>query len=149
MASRRREPVGAPCRAARARGAVDRREPRAHFRAHREHTREALVEVGDARAYLLLEYRAIARKSEAAVEHYLTAGRTAGDGPDVVVDWRVGAALAWESLTLRHWSGVLFEARTLEATGRSLLLAAGGLYERLFRLQAGLAAGDRETARAV
>jgi ATP-binding cassette subfamily B protein len=29
------------------------------------------------------------------------------------------------------------------------LLARGGLYERLFRLQAGLAAGDRETARAV
>jgi ATP-binding cassette subfamily B protein len=29
------------------------------------------------------------------------------------------------------------------------LLARGGLYERLFRLQAGLAVGDRETARAV
>ena len=29
------------------------------------------------------------------------------------------------------------------------LLARGGLYDRLFRLQAGLAAGDRERARAV
>jgi iron(III) transport system permease protein len=36
-----------------------------------------------------------------------------------------GAALTWESFTLRNWSGVLFEARTLQATGRSLLLAAG------------------------
>jgi len=36
-----------------------------------------------------------------------------------------GASLAWESLTLKHWSGVLFEARTLQALGRSLLLAAG------------------------
>ncbi|HYI00982.1 iron ABC transporter permease [Hyalangium sp.] len=36
-----------------------------------------------------------------------------------------GATLAWESLTLRHWSGVLFEARTLQAMGRSLLLATG------------------------
>jgi iron(III) transport system permease protein len=36
-----------------------------------------------------------------------------------------GAHLAWESFTLQHWSGVLFEARTLQATGRSLVLAAG------------------------
>ncbi|MDY7231471.1 ABC transporter permease [Hyalangium rubrum] len=36
-----------------------------------------------------------------------------------------GAELAWESLTLTHWSGVLLEPRTLRATGRSLLLAAG------------------------
>jgi iron(III) transport system permease protein len=36
-----------------------------------------------------------------------------------------GAELAWESLTLRHWSGVLLEERTLQATVRSLLLAAG------------------------
>ena len=36
-----------------------------------------------------------------------------------------GASLAWESFTLKHWSGVLFEARTLQALGRSLLLAAG------------------------
>lgn len=36
-----------------------------------------------------------------------------------------GAELAWESLTLTHWSGVLFEPRTLRAAGRSLLLAAG------------------------
>jgi iron(III) transport system permease protein len=36
-----------------------------------------------------------------------------------------GAELAWESLTLRHWSGVLLEERTLHATARSLLLAAG------------------------
>ena len=36
-----------------------------------------------------------------------------------------GAELAWESLTLVHWSGVLFEPRTLRAAGRSLLLAAG------------------------
>ena len=36
-----------------------------------------------------------------------------------------GAELAWESLTLLHWSGVLFEPRTLRAAGRSLLLAAG------------------------
>ena len=35
-----------------------------------------------------------------------------------------GAELAWESLTLLHWSGVLFEPRTLRAAGRSLLLAA-------------------------
>jgi iron(III) transport system permease protein len=35
-----------------------------------------------------------------------------------------GAELAWESLTLMHWSGVLFEPRTLRAAGRSLLLAA-------------------------
>ncbi|WP_224242305.1 ABC transporter permease [Hyalangium gracile] len=36
-----------------------------------------------------------------------------------------GAALAWESFTLKNWSGVLLEPRTLHATGRSLLLAAG------------------------
>ncbi len=36
-----------------------------------------------------------------------------------------GAKLTWESFTLQHWSGVLFEARTLQATGRSLLLATG------------------------
>jgi iron(III) transport system permease protein len=36
-----------------------------------------------------------------------------------------GAELAWESLTFVHWSGVLFEPRTLQAAGRSLLLAAG------------------------
>ncbi|WP_224361113.1 ABC transporter permease [Hyalangium versicolor] len=36
-----------------------------------------------------------------------------------------GATLTWESLTLRNWSGVLFQARTLQATGRSLLLALG------------------------
>ncbi len=36
-----------------------------------------------------------------------------------------GAELAWESLTFVHWSGVLFEPRTLRAAGRSLLLAAG------------------------
>ena len=36
-----------------------------------------------------------------------------------------GAALAWEELTLAHWSGVLLEPRTLKATGRSLLLAMG------------------------
>jgi iron(III) transport system permease protein len=36
-----------------------------------------------------------------------------------------GAALAWEELTLTHWSGVLLEPRTLKATGRSLLLAVG------------------------
>lgn len=36
-----------------------------------------------------------------------------------------GAELAWRELTLTHWSGVLLEPRTLRATGRSLLLAAG------------------------
>lgn len=36
-----------------------------------------------------------------------------------------GAELAWRELTLAHWSGVLLEPRTLRATGRSLLLAAG------------------------
>jgi iron(III) transport system permease protein len=36
-----------------------------------------------------------------------------------------GAELAWEGLTLAHWSGVLLESRTLRATARSLLLAAG------------------------
>jgi iron(III) transport system permease protein len=36
-----------------------------------------------------------------------------------------GATLAWESFTLKHWSGVLFDARTLQALGRSLLLATG------------------------
>lgn len=36
-----------------------------------------------------------------------------------------GAELAWESLTVMHWSGVLLEPRTLRAAGRSLLLAAG------------------------
>lgn len=40
-----------------------------------------------------------------------------------------GAALTWDTLTLSHWSGVLWDARTLRATGRSVLLAvlAGGL----------------------
>ncbi|RKG90587.1 iron ABC transporter permease [Corallococcus sp. CA049B] len=36
-----------------------------------------------------------------------------------------GAALSWDALTLSHWSGVLWDARTLRATGRSVLLAAG------------------------
>ncbi|NTX10947.1 iron ABC transporter permease [Myxococcus sp. CA056] len=36
-----------------------------------------------------------------------------------------GARLAWEELTLAHWSGVLLEPRTLRATGLSLLLATG------------------------
>ncbi|AFE08756.1 ABC transporter permease [Corallococcus coralloides DSM 2259] len=36
-----------------------------------------------------------------------------------------GAALTWDTLTLSHWSGVLGDARTLRATGRSVLLAAG------------------------
>jgi iron(III) transport system permease protein len=36
-----------------------------------------------------------------------------------------GAALTWENFTLHHWSGVLFEPRTLQATARSLLLAVG------------------------
>ncbi|WP_163778542.1 ABC transporter permease [Myxococcus vastator] len=36
-----------------------------------------------------------------------------------------GAALTWETLTLTHWAGVLLEPRTLRATGRSVLLAAG------------------------
>jgi len=36
-----------------------------------------------------------------------------------------GARLAWEELTLAHWSGVLWEPRTLRATGLSLLLATG------------------------
>ncbi|RKH96662.1 iron ABC transporter permease [Corallococcus sp. AB038B] len=36
-----------------------------------------------------------------------------------------GAALTWDTLTLSHWSGVLWDARTLRATGRSVLLAAG------------------------
>ncbi|NBD12024.1 ABC transporter permease [Corallococcus silvisoli] len=36
-----------------------------------------------------------------------------------------GASLAWDTLTLSHWSGVLWDARTLRATGRSVLLAAG------------------------
>ncbi|NOK10956.1 ABC transporter permease [Corallococcus exercitus] len=36
-----------------------------------------------------------------------------------------GAVLSWDTLTLSHWSGVLWDARTLRATGRSVLLAAG------------------------
>ncbi|MBN8232062.1 iron ABC transporter permease [Corallococcus macrosporus] len=36
-----------------------------------------------------------------------------------------GAALTWDTLTLSHWSGVLWDARTVRATGRSVLLAAG------------------------
>ncbi len=36
-----------------------------------------------------------------------------------------GAALSWDSLTLSHWAGVLWDARTLRATGRSVLLATG------------------------
>lgn len=46
-----------------------------------------------------------------------------------------GAKLTWESFTLQHWSGVLFEPRTLQATGRSLLLAASaGLLVCVFGL---------------
>lgn len=40
------------------------------------------------------ELAAAAGQSEAAVEHYLAAGRHAGPHPDPVVDWRTGAALA-------------------------------------------------------
>ncbi|RKI57016.1 iron ABC transporter permease, partial [Corallococcus sp. AB049A] len=36
-----------------------------------------------------------------------------------------GAALTWDTLTLSHWSGVLWDARTLRAMGRSVLLASG------------------------
>ncbi|NPC51419.1 iron ABC transporter permease, partial [Corallococcus exiguus] len=36
-----------------------------------------------------------------------------------------GAALTWDTLTLSHWSGVLWDARMLRATGHSVLLAAG------------------------
>jgi iron(III) transport system permease protein len=36
-----------------------------------------------------------------------------------------GSELDWEGLTLTHWSAVLLEPRTLRATARSLLLAAG------------------------
>ncbi|WP_223646144.1 iron ABC transporter permease [Corallococcus sp. EGB] len=36
-----------------------------------------------------------------------------------------GASLSWDSLTLAHWSGVLWDSRTLRATGRSVMLAAG------------------------
>ncbi len=36
-----------------------------------------------------------------------------------------GAELAWESLTLRHWSGVLLDPGTLRAAWRSVLLATG------------------------
>ncbi|RKH69211.1 ABC transporter permease [Corallococcus aberystwythensis] len=36
-----------------------------------------------------------------------------------------GAALTWDTLTLSHWSGVLWDSRTLRATGRSVLLAGG------------------------
>lgn len=36
-----------------------------------------------------------------------------------------GAELAVENLTLHHWTGVLLSARTMQAAGRSLLLAFG------------------------
>jgi ATP-binding cassette subfamily B protein len=68
----------------------------------------------------------------------LMAGRTT-----IAVAHRLSTVMGADQILVLH-HGTIRERGTHRE-----LLARGGLYERLFRLQAGLAAGDRETARAV
>src|SRR5687767_4271229 len=94
-------------------------------------------------ALLLLDEATSAVDSEIEAEiqralSMLMTGRTT-----IAVAHRLSTVMrADEILVLHH--GTIRERGTHRE-----LLARGGLYERLFRLQAGLAAGDRETARAV
>jgi ATP-binding cassette, subfamily B, multidrug efflux pump len=132
---------------------VIRRLP--HGYAHELGERGASVSVGERQllsfaraiaadpALLLLDEAtsAVDSEIEAEIQRALTvlmAGRTT-----IAVAHRLSTVMgADEILVLHH--GTIRERGTHRE-----LLARGGLYERLFRLQAGLATGDRETARAV
>jgi ATP-binding cassette subfamily B protein len=94
-------------------------------------------------ALLLLDEATSAVDSEIEAEiqralAVLMAGRTT-----IAVAHRLSTVMGADQILVLH-HGTIRERGTHRE-----LLARGGLYERLFRLQAGLAAGDRETARAV
>ena len=94
-------------------------------------------------ALLLLDEATSAVDSEIEAEiqraiAVLMAGRTT-----IAVAHRLSTVIKADQILVLH-HGTIRERGTHRE-----LLARGGLYDRLFRLQAGLAAGDRETARAV
>ncbi len=94
-------------------------------------------------ALLLLDEATSAVDSEIEAEiqraiAVLMAGRTT-----IAVAHRLSTVMKADQILVLH-HGTIRERGTHRE-----LLARGGLYERLFRLQAGLAVGDRETARAV
>lgn len=132
---------------------VIRRLPRGY--AHELGERGASVSVGERQllsfaraiaanpALLLLDEATSAVDSEIEAEiqralAVLMAGRTT-----IAVAHRLSTVMGADQILVLH-HGTIRERGTHRE-----LLARGGLYERLFRLQAGLAAGDRETARAV
>ncbi len=94
-------------------------------------------------ALLLLDEATSAVDSEIEAEiqrglAVLMAGRTT-----IAVAHRLSTVLGADQILVLH-HGMIRERGTHRE-----LLARGGLYERLFRLQAGMASGERETARAV
>ena len=94
-------------------------------------------------ALLLLDEATSAVDSEIEAEiqraiAVLMAGRTT-----IAVAHRLSTVIKADQILVLH-HGTIRERGTHRE-----LMARGGLYDRLFRLQAGLAAGDRETARAV
>src|SRR5687768_2153214 len=94
-------------------------------------------------ALLLLDEATSAVDSEIEAEIQRALGVLMAGRTTIAVAHRLSTVMrADEILVLHH--GTIRERGTHRE-----LLARGGLYERLFRLQAGLAAGDRETARAV
>ena len=132
---------------------VIRRLPKGY--AHELGERGASVSVGERQllsfaraiaadpALLLLDEATSAVDSEIEAEiqralAVLMAGRTT-----IAVAHRLSTVMGADEILVLHHGTILERGTHRE------LLARGGLYERLFRLQAGLAAGDRETARAV
>lgn len=132
---------------------VIRRLP--HGYAHELGERGASVSVGERQllsfaraiaadpALLLLDEATSAVDSEVEAEiqralAVLMAGRTT-----IAVAHRLSTVIGADQILVLH-HGTIRERGTHRE-----LLARGGLYERLFRLQAGLAVGERETARAV
>ena len=132
---------------------VIRRLPRGY--AHELGERGASVSVGERQllsfaraiaadpALLLLDEATSAVDSEVEAEiqraiAVLMSGRTT-----IAVAHRLSTVINADQILVLH-HGTIRERGTHRE-----LLARGGLYERLFRLQAGLAVGDREAARAV
>jgi ATP-binding cassette subfamily B protein len=93
-------------------------------------------------ALLLLDEATSAVDSEVEAEIQRALGVLMTGRTTIAVAHRLSTVMAADEILVLH-HGAIRERGTHRE-----LLARGGLYERLFRLQAGLAAGVRETARA-
>jgi ATP-binding cassette, subfamily B, multidrug efflux pump len=94
-------------------------------------------------ALLLLDEATSAVDSEIEAEIQRAIGVLMKGRTTIAVAHRLSTVMNADEILVMH-HGTIRERGTHRE-----LLARGGLYERLFRLQAGLAAGDREPARAV